>query len=207
MSTKPSPSAAKILKVEDLSSAEAKWTKLNKITYRDPAGRERLWESASRPTRPVNSPVDAVAILAILEKEVPEIVLQKQFRPPTNGVSIEVPAGLVDPEESIAVTALRELKEETGYVGTFVSQSPVMFADPGFCDCNLSLVTVHIDLNDERNVNPVPELEDGEFIETFTVPLRNLREELLKLDKAGYKIDARVQNISEGIQLAQRFGL
>lgn len=202
---KPSPNLAKILKIEDLSGEDAKWTKLNKITYVDPSGKERLWEMASRPTRPVNSPVDAVAILAILQKKEPEILLQKQFRPPVGGVSIEVPAGLVDPNETIESTAIRELHEETGYIGTIVSKSKVMWADPGFCNCNLSLVTVNVDLNDERNKNPKPKLEDGEFIETFTVPLKEYEATLDKLSAEGYKIDARVQNICEGIKLAQRY--
>lgn len=45
-------------------------------------------------------------------------MLQKQFRPPINKVVIEVPAGLVDAGEGAAESAVRELKEETGYVGT-----------------------------------------------------------------------------------------
>ena len=60
-----------------------------------------------------------MGIVAILQKATgPEIVLQKQFRPPIEKVVIEVPAGLVDENESAAESAIRELKEETGYVGT-----------------------------------------------------------------------------------------
>ncbi|CCH46621.1 ADP-sugar pyrophosphatase [Wickerhamomyces ciferrii] len=205
---KESPEKAKIIKTEPLASEDAKWTKLERITYADPTGKERLWESASRSTRPQCSEVDAVAIIAILEKpEGPEIVLQRQFRPPTGGVCIEVPAGLVDPNESIETTALRELKEETGYIGKVISRSPVIFNDPGFCSTNLSLVTTSVDLNDERNKNPQPELEDGEFIETFSVPIKNFDEQLKKLHDQGYKIDSRVQNIAEGIKIAQQFRL
>lgn len=57
----------------------------------------------------------------------PEIVLQKQFRPPVNKVVIEVPAGLVDPGESAEESAVRELREETGYYGVVTESSPVMF--------------------------------------------------------------------------------
>lgn len=70
-------------------------------------------------TRPKDSVIDGVGIVAILQKPGgPEIVLQKQFRPPIDKVVIEVPAGLVDEKESAAQSAVRELKEETGYVGT-----------------------------------------------------------------------------------------
>jgi len=70
--------------------------------------------------------------VAILEKSGgPEILLQKQYRPPIDKVCIEVPAGLVDEGESAETCAVRELKEETGYVGKVIEGSlgktPVMF--------------------------------------------------------------------------------
>ena len=79
-------------------------------------------------TRPEGSDIDGVGIVAILQKPSgPELVLQKQFRPPINKVVIEVPAGLVDAGETAAQSAVRELREETGYHGEVVEMSPVMF--------------------------------------------------------------------------------
>lgn len=57
----------------------------------------------------------------------PELLLQRQFRPPLDKVVIEVPAGLVDEGETAEQAAVRELKEETGYVGVVSESSPVMF--------------------------------------------------------------------------------
>ena len=57
----------------------------------------------------------------------PEVILQKQYRPPIDKVVIEVPAGLVDEGETAETAAVRELKEETGYVGVVSERSPVMF--------------------------------------------------------------------------------
>ena len=107
---------------------DARWTTLVLTTYTDPLGKSRTWEHAERSTRPKNSPIDGVGIVAILQKSTgPELVLQKQFRPPINKVVIEVPAGLVDEGESAAESAVRELREETGYHGVASEISPVMF--------------------------------------------------------------------------------
>ncbi len=66
--------------------------------------------------------------MAILEKSSgPELLLQKQFRPPVDKAVIEIPAGLVDPGESAAKSAVRELREETGYVGEVSEVSPIMY--------------------------------------------------------------------------------
>lgn len=66
---------------------ESRWTKLVKyltppvaacadgglpslrITYQDPEGVSRTWESAERQTRPAGSDIDGVGILAVLQKD------------------------------------------------------------------------------------------------------------------------------------------
>jgi len=203
-----SASDSKIVSVEPLPEKEARWSKMVKITYEDPLGAVRTWESSERTTRPKNSDIDGVGIVAILEKESgPEIMLQKQFRPPAHAVTIEVPAGLVDAGETAEEAAVRELKEETGYVGKASKTSPVMFNDPGFCNTNLRMVHVTIDMSLPENRNLKPELEDSEFIEVFTVPLTNLFSELKKLESQGYAIDARIGTLAEGIELAKQFKL
>ena len=105
---------------------------LFRTTFTDAKGKTRVWESAERRTRSADSDTDGVGIIAIFEKvEGAEILLQKQYRPPVGKVCIEVPAGLLDPGESVERCALRELKEETGYVGEVVpgptAVSPLMF--------------------------------------------------------------------------------
>ncbi|KAM0277501.1 hypothetical protein ACHAQH_005779 [Verticillium albo-atrum] len=199
---------AKVLSTGPLPEDEASWIKLIKLTYRDPAGKTRTWESAERRTRPSSSDIDAVGIVAILQKDSgPEIVLQKQYRPPIDAISIEVPAGLVDAGETAEQAAVRELKEETGYVGVASETSPVMFNDPGFCNTNTKMVHVTIDMSLPENQNPVPELEESEFIEVFTAPLSTLWEECKKLEAEGYAIDARVGTLAEGVELAKTWKL
>ncbi|CZR62891.1 probable MutT/nudix family protein [Phialocephala subalpina] len=208
MSSNLNPGDAKVLKTEPLDTKDARWTRLILTTYTDPTGTERNWEHAERPTRPKNSEIDGVGIVAILDKSTgPEIILQKQFRPPINAVTIEVPAGLVDAGETPEEAAIRELKEETGYIGKVSETTPVMFNDPGFCNTNLRMIHVTIDLSLPENQNPKPQLEENEFIEVFTIPLKDFYPELKKLEAQGYAMDARVATIAEGFELAKRWKL
>ncbi|KAG9625101.1 putative ADP-ribose pyrophosphatase, partial [Aureobasidium melanogenum] len=206
----PDLSNCRVLKEEPLASSDAKWTALRKITYNNAENVTKIWESAVRPTRPSNSSIDAVGIVAILENPTgPELLLQKQYRPPIDKVCIEVPAGLVDEGEDAETCALRELKEETGYVGEVIKGTlgvtPVMFNDPGFCNTNLSMVHVRLDMSNPDNQKPRPELEENEFIECFSIPLKTLYEECRKLETEGYAIDARVLTLAEGIEVARQF--
>jgi ADP-ribose pyrophosphatase len=79
--------------------------------------------------------------------------------------------------------------------------------DPGFCNTNVKMVHVTIDMNDPKNQNPEPELEEGEFIEVFTLPLKTLWDSCKSLEKEGYAIDARVGSLAEGIEMARQFRL
>ncbi|QEU61844.1 Ysa1 [Kluyveromyces lactis] len=203
--SKNKPELAKLLSSKPVSdTSDCKWIGLRKLTYQDPNGKIREWDSAVRLTRSEGG-VDGVGILAILRysDKPDEILLQKQFRPPVEGVCIEMPAGLIDGGESIETAALRELKEETGYVGKILHATPIIFNDPGFTNTNLSLVTAIVDMSLPENQNPVSELEENEFIECFTVPLASMADEMAKLAEQGYKLDARVQNVAQGIKLAQ----
>lgn len=77
--------------------------------------------------------------------------------------------------------------------------------DPGFCNTNLRMVHVSIDMSLAENQNLKPELEENEFIEVFQVPLSNLFDECKRLEAEGCAIDARVGTLAEGIELAKRF--
>ena len=116
-----------------------------------------------------------------------------------------MPGGHREAGKTIEEAANRELKEETGYIGKIIEQGPVIYNDPGFTNTNMSLVVVEVDMALPENQNPIPALEENEFIECFKVPLTDLHEELIKLEKEGYKLDARLQNVAHGIYLAKKF--
>ena len=56
---------------------------------------------------------EAAALLAFLDRD--HVLLVRQFRYAVGHETLEIPAGKVDPGEDPAASALRELREETGY--------------------------------------------------------------------------------------------
>ncbi len=131
-----------------------------------------------------------------------------QFRPPLNSICVEFPAGLIDPNESVEETALRELKEETGFLGfnpSFISNiSFPNFNDPGLTNSNCVYVKVIVNLDDPINSNPQPSLQDSEFINVHLIPLQSshcLSNQLLKfVNDFNWKIDSRLSAFSLGME-------
>lgn len=58
---------------------------------------------------------DSVAVLALTDQD--QVILARQFRPGPGLILDELPGGGVEPGESPAAAAARELVEETGYAG------------------------------------------------------------------------------------------
>jgi ADP-ribose pyrophosphatase len=119
-------------------------------------GRER--EIVERP--------DVVAIVAVDRHGM--VTLVRQLRPPVRAELLEIPAGRVEPGESLLESARRELAEETGLRGGTWEAGPSFWTTPGFCR-----ERVHLFFADglERGVASP---DDGEELELVRVPAGEL---------------------------------
>eukprot|EP00106_Octopus_bimaculoides_P020415 XP_014787857.1 PREDICTED: ADP-sugar pyrophosphatase-like [Octopus bimaculoides] len=191
--------------IEEKEVARGNWLALRKITYSDPKGKTRTWETVSRIVNDKTSE-RAVCVIAVLKRTLKfdSILLVKQYRPPLRTCTIEFPAGMIDVNETAEQSACRELKEETGYVGIVKHISPTTCLDPGVGNNLVTLATVEIDGDDPSNQSPKPDLEPCEFIETIKVPVCELLVQLNEFSAMGYVINSQVYSYAIAMEQCKK---
>lgn len=155
-----------------------KWLALETIDYTDEDNKPRKWDMASRTKKEAGVP-DAVIIIPLLRNmgqpsSTTETILVEQYRIPVRGKTVEFPAGLIDEGETAEEAAVRELEEETGYVGHLTRSigSRELCMTPGMVNETVKVVVVHVDLDEPRNHHPIPNPDDGELLIVKRVPIR-----------------------------------
>jgi len=143
---------------------KGRFLQFKSIDWVDKNGNEAVWESVNR----VSKDNGIVSIIPILMPSRMYVII-RNYRPPVDSYVLEFPAGLVDDGEDIEEAALRELKEETGYIGKVLKVTPPTLSSSGLSDEAVSLVVVEINENDPKNQNPEQNLESEEDIEVWLV--------------------------------------
>ena len=174
---------------------QGRWSNLVQFIYEDEKKQIRKWEGLHRKNN-----AEAVIIIAKMEPSERHIII-RQFRPPTNSYILEFPAGLVDMGETHEQTAIRELSEETGYVGEVEKISPMLYSSPGILSEAVSFVNMQVDENLPDNQRPKARNEPGEFITVFKKSVDEISEFFNQEISRGAKFDVKLYSyfLAQGV--------
>jgi ADP-ribose pyrophosphatase len=169
---------------------QGKWLHFENIQYKDFKGNIRSWEFVKR-----SQDRGAVVIIARLYPS-DRIVLIRQYRPPVKNYIFEFPAGLIDDGETPESTAIRELQEETGYIGSLKKITNPVYNTPGLTNETVAVAFMDVHEESMENITPIQMSEPTEDIEVFLVKSEELYSFLIERDKLGDSIDAKLMSFA-----------
>jgi len=114
----------------------------------------------------IDSP-DWVNVVAITPDD--EVVLIRQYRHGVDGLTLEIPGGVIDPGEDAATAAARELQEETGYTAPTWRYLGVVEPNPAI-QTNRASTWLALD----ATVAGPQALDENELIEVSRAPLSDV---------------------------------
>lgn len=92
--------------------------------------------------------------------EADRVVLVRQYRHGLQGVSLELPGGIMDPHDTdVVAVGARELREETGYVGGTLTQMAALSVDPARYANRLHLIRASGVIAGAANPEPTEDIE------------------------------------------------
>ena len=115
---------------------------------------------------------DWVNMVGITEQN--ELLVIKQYRHGAGMLSLEIPAGTMEPGENPVDAAIREMLEETGYAFDHIEEIATLYANPA----TSGNVTYTYLMTGGRKVQEQA-LDDHEEIDVYLVPLPEAKKMLL----------------------------
>lgn len=151
---------------------QGRYLRTEEQTLRLPDGTEAL--------REIVSPPDAVGVLPIDQDQ--RVSLVRQYRPAIRQVTLEIPAGLLEPDEDHLETARRETIEEIGMIPKKLDFLFSYYHSVGFS-------TGKIDIFLGRDLEPSTEghADPEEFLEIVTLPF----EKIFQMGLSGKIVDSK----------------
>ena len=126
--------------------------------------------------------IGAVCVIPVLENG--DVVMERQYRYPLDRVILEIPAGKLDAADEDRFSAIRrELREETGYSAEQWTVLGGFHPAPAYSDEYITMYLARGLTRGDRH------LDDDEFLDVCTVPLKELVEDVM----AGRITDAKTQ--------------
>ncbi len=104
-----------------------------------------------------------VCIAALTEQN--ELYFVRQYRYPYHEVVLELPAGKLEAGEDPLEAGKRELREETGVVGSRYAELGKLYPSPGYTNEIIYLYACRVSGRGKNN------LDEGEFLEAEKIPL------------------------------------
>lgn len=158
------------------------WLKVFTRKFKTSKGKKGEWIFTSRQDKPLEEGTNSSAVIVVpvwVGKSKDEIVLPnqyriivtKEFRVPIGQVEYGFPAGLIERGMTIADTAKKELKEETGLeIIRIVKTSPILCSSAGMTDEAFNYVYAYC-----VGIPNKSGLEDHEEIETDILRIEQLK--------------------------------
>ncbi len=102
-------------------------------------------------------------VLAVTSERL--VLLVRQYKHGAGEIVVELPAGMIDPDEDAAACAARELAEETGYTGAPPEHVRTLYADP---TNSTSAMHVYVVRDARRTCEPALDVTEAIEVELVT---------------------------------------
>src|SRR5450756_2050300 len=155
------------------------WLVLREDIFVNDSGEEVHWECIAHATD--------TYVVVVVARLMPSgrYVLLRQYRQAIENTVIGFCAGVAPAGSKPEVEALRELREETGFVGHIVASSGPLKVNVGMSNDDQYILSAEIDETDPLNQHPQQELEPSEEIEVVLLMKDEIPAFLLSEQAAG----------------------